>query len=278
MVRLVVRRLPLSATEEEARAKVSELGLEKTKVQYFVAAKRTKRRGVVPGRLYLATQAEDVLGKLLSAFPVAEKAPFDKVFRDPSRKDKRQNTWKKSPAFLEDFKAFQANGGAVPTTSENDQPKTSALVDFINQRGSLFGASQAESSRKKKKKKQQQQQQQQQQQLQQQRRKNKNNRDDGVVATSSTTTTNANANANAKPPEDTAAAATTQKEKPRGTNRRKARKESAAEKNSSNNPNDATKQQPQQQVSKKKQRTKRQPAAGAPAGSHNPVILKRSSA
>lgn len=131
MVRLVVRRLPVGT---------EDVTTEDAKVQYSVPGKKSKRRGLILGRVYL-TCSEDVVSavtaRLTTGGGVVERAAFEKVFRNPKNRDKRQNTWRKSCG-LADFVAWEARGRPVQDEPEVE-PTASHLVDFINQRGSLFG-------------------------------------------------------------------------------------------------------------------------------------------
>lgn len=166
-VRLVVRRLTPSLEEGEALSKVeaarSQLALEdaanadevgRCRVQYFRPGKKTKRRGNIPGRLYVMCPEpieQHVMVSLRSVFdelgepqPIVERAPFDKVFRDPSRRDKREGSWLKSSEFAAFEKYEQEIHEEQPkqvSTVDGESAvskKTSALIDFINSKGSLF--------------------------------------------------------------------------------------------------------------------------------------------
>lgn len=166
-VRLVVRRLASSLEEGEALSKVeaarSQLVLEDTanadelgriRVQYFRPGKKTKRRGHLPGRLYVMCPEsieQQVVASLRSAFDelgdpqlIVERAAFDKVFRDPTRRDKREGTWLKSSEFaaFEKYEQEALEEQANKVSAGDGEPaaskKTSALIDFINSKGSLF--------------------------------------------------------------------------------------------------------------------------------------------
>lgn len=152
MVRIVIRRLATSVTEEDAVARFEfakrQAEAPKCRVQYFVSGKKSTRRGIVPGRLYiicpepleskLTAQLRQVFGSddADPRTPSVERAPLSKVFREPLRRDKREGTWLKSAAFAEsqnpelDATQEEENNNSVSTTS--------ALVDFVNSTKGVF--------------------------------------------------------------------------------------------------------------------------------------------
>lgn len=131
-MRLVVRHLTLS--DDETRAKIDEI--EGCRFQYLVP--RDRLYVTIPDKheVRLIAALKRVFGEDV------ERAPFDKVLRDPPRRDKREGTWLKSPGFAE-FQAWE------PTTTTTTTTEPSALVAYVNSHGSLF----AGTAKKKKKKK-----------------------------------------------------------------------------------------------------------------------------
>lgn len=164
MVRIVVRRLAHTFEEAEAMSRfeaatsrlaadeeVSAEAVGRCRVQYFAGGKKSKRRGIIPGRLYVVCPEAletRLVASLRASFgvvddadpwnPSVERAAFDKVFREPSRRDKRSGTWLKSAEFAA-FEQYEANLATGAKEVEASAPKkTSALVEFVNTKGSLF--------------------------------------------------------------------------------------------------------------------------------------------
>jgi hypothetical protein len=76
-------------------------------------------------------------GRRPAAVSVA-RAPFDKLFREPSRKDRREDTWQSSPEYAAYVAARDAAPAAEPAAPPADAPRKNPLLDYMKTHGSLF--------------------------------------------------------------------------------------------------------------------------------------------
>ncbi|KAJ1452080.1 hypothetical protein M885DRAFT_528125 [Pelagophyceae sp. CCMP2097] len=156
LVRVCCRRLGVEADEAAARlvfdGAVSSLAQplqDKCKFQYFVAGKRSNLRGLILGRFYAActVDAADALIEALKRTAQCDEqkgfeecavdlAPFDKVLREPSHRDKREGTWELS----EEYASFLAHkDDAEPMVLPKPSGEVpNALLEFLKNKTGLF--------------------------------------------------------------------------------------------------------------------------------------------
>ena len=79
---------------------------------------------------------------------VVERAAFDRVFRAPSKPDRRAGTWLESPEYAA-FKAYDPR--QARPKAKRDTPV--ALLDYLNAHGSVFRKAGITAKKPKKKKK-----------------------------------------------------------------------------------------------------------------------------
>ena len=161
-VRLVIRNFPPHVDAEGASAFVAQATARGAPVRcetlYYRRGKAKTKRGVRGGSLYVEGDNDEALAEQLArAGPppppppsdetqpppppskrppvplVVERAAFDRVFRAPSRPDRRAGTWLESPEYAA-FKAYDPRQ-ARPKT-KRDTPV--ALLDYLNAHGSVF--------------------------------------------------------------------------------------------------------------------------------------------
>ncbi|KAG7394948.1 regulator of nonsense transcription [Phytophthora boehmeriae] len=158
--KLVVRNIPPTATEEEARRLLEAHGVGSDFVWRFVPGrKRSNNREAMPARLYLDTKKEpEKARKLIAALhgqmfyqdtkegdakPLnVEFAPFQKIPREKQRKDAKVGTIDRDPeymAFLEELakpkdKLPSAEAAVDMTEGESVEKPVAALVKYLNER------------------------------------------------------------------------------------------------------------------------------------------------
>ena len=163
-VRLVIRNFPPHVDAEGASAFVAQATARGAPVRcetlYYRRGKPKTKRGVRLGSLYVEGDNDEAIAEQLArAGPppppppppsddtqpppppskrppvplVVERAAFDRVFRAPTRPDRRAGTWLESPEYAA-FKAYDPRQ-ARPKT-KRDTPV--ALLDYLNAHGSVF--------------------------------------------------------------------------------------------------------------------------------------------
>ena len=163
-VRLVIRNFPPHVDADAASAYVAQATARGAPVRcetlYYRRGKPKTKRGVRLGSLYVEGDNDEAIAEQLArAGPppppppppasdeqppppppkrppvplVVERAAFDRVFRAPSRPDRRAGTWLESPEYAA-FKAYDPRQ-ARPKT-KRDTPV--ALLDYLNAHGSVF--------------------------------------------------------------------------------------------------------------------------------------------
>ncbi|RLN67595.1 hypothetical protein BBJ29_001971 [Phytophthora kernoviae] len=158
--KLVVRNIPPTATEEEARRLLEAHGVGTEFVWRFVPGrKRSNNHEPMPARLYLDTKKEpEKARKLIAALhgqmfyqdakegdakPLdVEFAPFQKIPREKQRKDAKVGTIDRDPeytAFLEELakpkdKLPSAEAAVDMAEGESVERPVAALVKYLNER------------------------------------------------------------------------------------------------------------------------------------------------
>ena len=178
-VRLVIRNFPPHVDADAASAYVAQATARGAPVRcetlYYRRGKPKTKRGVRLGSLYVEGDNDEAIAEQLArAGPppppppppssdeqpppppskrppvplVVERAAFDRVFRAPTRPDRRAGTWLESPEYAA-FKAYDPRKGRPKT--KRDTPV--ALLDYLNAHGSVFRKAGITAKKPKKKKK-----------------------------------------------------------------------------------------------------------------------------
>ena len=179
-VRLVIRNFPPHVDADAASAYVAQATARGAPVRcetlYYRRGKAKTKRGVRGGSFYVEGDNDEALAEQLArAGPpppppppppsdetqppppppkrppvplVVERAAFDRVFRAPSKPDRRAGTWLESPEYAA-FKAYDPRQSRPKT--KKDTPV--ALLDYLNAHGSVFRKAGITAKKPKKKKK-----------------------------------------------------------------------------------------------------------------------------